>query len=121
MRKYNNCSPAEGGRVLSFLLALALLLTVSGGIAGTGAFAEDAASEATGEQTEAVAEAGGETKKASLTKVDDSFADDKWELILNQPALFHRMTYTDRAITTSFCRRNTTRRPPTRWCSFCRT
>ena len=33
MRKYNNCSPAEGGRVLSFLLALALLLTVSGGIA----------------------------------------------------------------------------------------
>ena len=96
MRKYNNCSPAEGGRVLSFLLALALLLTVSGGIAGTGAFAEDAASEATGEQTEAVAEAGGETKKASLTKVDDSFADDKWELILNQPALFHRMTYTDR-------------------------
>ena len=114
MRKNNNCSPAEGGRAgrkedrragdlagmgmraLSFLLALALLLTVSGGIAGTGAFAEDAAAEASGEQAEAVAEAGGETKKTSLTKVDDSFADDKWELILNQPALFHRMTYTDR-------------------------
>ena len=96
MIKYNNCSPAEGGRVLSFLLALALLLTVSGGIAGTGAFAEDAASEAPGEQAEATIEERGETKKTSLTKVDDSFADDKWELILNQPALFHRMTYTDR-------------------------
>ena len=72
MRKSNNCSPAEGGRTgrtenrrsdglsgagmrgLSFLLALVLLLTVSGGITGTGAFAEDAASKATGEQTEAV-------------------------------------------------------------------
>ena len=114
MRKSNNCSPAEGGRTgrkedrragapagagmraLSFLLALVLLLTISGGIAGTGAFAEDAASEAPGEQAEATIEERGETKKTSLTKVDDSFADDKWELILNQPALFHRMTYTDR-------------------------
>ena len=33
--------------------------------------------------------------KTTLTEVDDSFAEDKWELILNQPSRFHRMTFTD--------------------------
>lgn len=34
--------------------------------------------------------------RTRLTTVDDSIAEDKWKLILNQPALFSRMTYTDR-------------------------
>ena len=72
---------------------MVLLLTSLIGTTGQSVFAENAAPD---EQAETVTDEQNEPKKPSLTAVDDGFADDKWELILNQPALFHRMTYTDR-------------------------
>ena len=90
-------SPAGMGmRAASFFLALVLLLSVLGGRSGQPAFAESAAPEAAAEETAAVDGEQGASKKTSLTAVDDSFTEDKWKLILNQPALFHQMTYTDR-------------------------
>ena len=85
-----------GMRVTSFLLALVLLLSALSGMKGQKAFAESTASGVPDEQATAATGERSDTKKASLTRVDDSFADDKWKLILNQPALFHQMTYTDR-------------------------
>ena len=114
MIRENNCTPASGGwakktedrrpgvwtgmgmRAASFFLALVLLLTALSGMCGEPALAENTAPEASSEQTAAASGEQSNVKKTSLTAVDDSFADDKWKLILNQPALFHRMTYTDR-------------------------
>ena len=83
-------------RAASLFLALVLFLSVLSGTAGQPAFAESAAPEAPTEETAATDGEQGASKKTSLTAVDDSFTEDKWKLILNQPALFHRMTYTDR-------------------------
>ncbi len=83
-------------KAASAALAMVLLLTTLGSTTAHSVFAEDAVHGAPVEQLETVTGGDSETKKTSLTAVDESFADDKWELILNQPALFHRMTYTDR-------------------------
>lgn len=114
MKRENNFPPAGGGRewrtehrltgglagmgmrAVSLFLALVLFLSVLSGTAGQPAFAESAAPEAPTEETAAADGEQGASKKTSLTAVDDSFTEDKWKLILNQPALFHRMTYTDR-------------------------
>ena len=85
--------PVRWRKAVSAALAMVLLLTSLSGTTRQSAFAENAAPD---EQAETVTDEQNEPKKPSLTAVDDSFADDKWELILNQPALFHRMTYTDR-------------------------
>ena len=84
-------------RAASFCLTLVLLMTALRSTAGgPAAFTENTEPGTSFEQTAAIGAESGSAKKTSLTAVDDSFADDKWELILNQPALFHRMTYTDR-------------------------
>ena len=117
MRRETKCPPASGGRAgqtnhrgsgdlpragmrsmfekgrkaLSAALALVLLLSALGGWTGQNACAENAAPEASAEETAAETGAYSAAKRTSLTAVDDSFADDKWKQILNQPALFHRM------------------------------
>lgn len=114
MKRESKFSPAGGGRewrtehrltgsmagmgmrAAALFLALVLFLSVLSGTAGQPAFAESAAPEAPTEETAAADGDQGASKKTSLTAVDDSFTEDKWKLILNQPALFHRMTYTDR-------------------------
>ena len=88
--------PGRWRKAASAALAMVLLLTPLSGTTGQRAFAENAALGVSSEQAETETGEQSESKKTSLTAVDDSFADDKWELILNQPALFHRMTYTDR-------------------------
>ncbi len=86
----------KGRKALSAAFALVLLLSALSGLTGQNACAENAAPEASAEETAAETGAHSAAKKTSLTAVDDSFADDKWKLILNQPALFHRMNYPDR-------------------------
>ena len=88
--------PVRWRKAVSAALAMVLLLTSLSGTTAHSVFAEDAVHGAPVEQPENETAEDSESEKTSLTAVDDSFADDKWELILNQPALFHRMTYTDR-------------------------
>ena len=88
--------PVRWRKAVSAALAMVLLLTSLIGTTAHSVFAEDAVHGAPVAQPEDETVEDSETKKTSLTAVDDSFADDKWDLILNQPALFHRMTYTDR-------------------------
>ena len=88
--------PVRWRKAVSVALAMVLLLTSLSGTTAHSVFAEDAVHGASVEQPENETAEDSESEKTSLTAVDDSFADDKWELILNQPALFHRMTYTDR-------------------------
>ena len=88
--------PGRWRKAVSAALAMVLLLTSLSSTTGYSVFAEDAVRDASVEQPEHKTGEHSESKKTSLTAVDDSFADDKWKLILNQPSLFHRMTYTDK-------------------------
>lgn len=68
--------------LLALILCLQLLAAVH----------PSAAAEADGETAAEQSEA---NVPNSLTKVDDSSADDRWKLMLYYPALFHRRSFTD--------------------------
>ena len=96
MRRERSCSravPGTGTRRIALLLILLVLLNAAAGVIMPAACAE--ASKAV-KTDEAALSGGTEQRRTALTAVDDSFAEDKWRLILNQPARFHRMTFTDR-------------------------
>ena len=74
-------------KIVSLLLVLSLCIFQTGMAGGSALTARaESAQLLEGEQQ----------VKTSFTAVDDSIAEDKWKLILNQPARFHRMTFTDR-------------------------
>ena len=71
-------------RICSLLTALILCTGLAAALLPPAA----ASSDGSGDESAA-------TPRPSFTAVSDSFAEDKWQLILNEPVLFHRRSFTD--------------------------